>query len=137
MRRETVTDTGKPAAAPGEAQALRAALPRPTHGVYAVNWRTVSKVDGHITSGSFAFGIGARPPRAGRDLLGVVSAPEFGDRFHVGCARLGQQFGIFVVGGVLSVWEGAQHLLHPSAVQAGVLGFAVLGRRTASGKPLG
>jgi len=35
--------------------------------------------------------------------------------------------GIFVVGGVLSVWEGVQHLLHPGAVQAGVLGFAVLG----------
>jgi cation diffusion facilitator family transporter len=35
--------------------------------------------------------------------------------------------GIFVVGGVLSVWEGVQRLLHPSEVQAGVLGFAVLG----------
>jgi divalent metal cation (Fe/Co/Zn/Cd) transporter len=35
--------------------------------------------------------------------------------------------GIFVAGGVLAVWEGAQRLLHPSAVQAGLLGFAVLG----------
>jgi cation diffusion facilitator family transporter len=35
--------------------------------------------------------------------------------------------GIFVVGGVLSVWEGMQRLLHPGEVQAGVLGFAVLG----------
>jgi cation diffusion facilitator family transporter len=35
--------------------------------------------------------------------------------------------GIFTAGGVLSVWEGAQRLLHPSAVQAGLLGFAVLG----------
>jgi cation diffusion facilitator family transporter len=35
--------------------------------------------------------------------------------------------GLFVVGGVLSVWEGAQRLLHPSDVQAGLLGFAVLG----------
>ena len=35
--------------------------------------------------------------------------------------------GIFTVGGVLSVWEGVQRLLHPSEVQAGVLGFAVLG----------
>ena len=34
---------------------------------------------------------------------------------------------VFVVGGVLSVWEGAQRLLHPSEVQAGLLGFAVLG----------
>jgi cation diffusion facilitator family transporter len=35
--------------------------------------------------------------------------------------------GIFAVGGVLSVWEGVQRLLHPSDVQVGVLGFAVLG----------
>ena len=35
--------------------------------------------------------------------------------------------GIFTAGGVLSVWEGTQRLLHPSAVQAGLLGFAVLG----------
>lgn len=30
---------------------------------------------------------------------------------------------------MLSVWEGAQRLLHPSAVQAGLAGFAVLGLR--------
>jgi len=34
---------------------------------------------------------------------------------------------IFVVGGVLSIWEGTQRLLHPSELQVGVLGFAVLG----------
>jgi cation diffusion facilitator family transporter len=35
--------------------------------------------------------------------------------------------GVFVVGGVLSVWEGVQRLLHPSEVQAGLIGVAVLG----------
>jgi copper transport protein len=30
--------------------------------VYTVNWRTVSKVDGHVTGGSFAFGIGVEAP---------------------------------------------------------------------------
>jgi cation diffusion facilitator family transporter len=35
--------------------------------------------------------------------------------------------GLFAVGGVLSVWEGLQRLLHPSDVQAGLLGFSVLG----------
>jgi cation diffusion facilitator family transporter len=34
---------------------------------------------------------------------------------------------IFVVGGVLSIWEGTQRLLHPSEVQLSLLGFAVLG----------
>ena len=35
--------------------------------------------------------------------------------------------GIFLVGGMLSIWEGAQRLLHPSAVQVTLVGFAVLG----------
>ena len=34
--------------------------------------------------------------------------------------------GVFVVGGVLSVWEGVQHLLHPGEVQLTLLGVAVL-----------
>ena len=34
---------------------------------------------------------------------------------------------IFVIGGALSIWEGIQHLLHPSEVQAGLVGVAVLG----------
>jgi cation diffusion facilitator family transporter len=34
---------------------------------------------------------------------------------------------IFTIGGVLSIWEGVQRLLHPGEVQAGRLGFAVLG----------
>jgi len=40
---------------------LRVALPRLADGVYTVSWRTVSKVDGHVTGGSFAFGIGVQP----------------------------------------------------------------------------
>jgi cation diffusion facilitator family transporter len=34
--------------------------------------------------------------------------------------------GVFVVGGVLSVWEGVQHLLHPGQVQLTLFGVAVL-----------
>jgi copper transport protein len=34
-------------------------------GVYTVAWRTVSAVDGHLASGSFAFGIGVAPPANG------------------------------------------------------------------------
>jgi copper transport protein len=53
---------GKPTVAPGNARELRVRLPRLADGVYTVGWRTVSKVDGHITGGSFAFGIGVQPP---------------------------------------------------------------------------
>ncbi len=33
-------------------------------GVYFVNWRIVSAVDGHATAGTFAFGVGVRPTNA-------------------------------------------------------------------------
>ena len=41
---------------------LKADLP---DGVYTVAWRTVSAVDGHLATGSFAFGIGVAPPASG------------------------------------------------------------------------
>ncbi len=59
---QIVPGVGTPAAVPGDAQELRATLPTLTDGVYTVNWRTVSKVDGHVSGGSFAFGIGIQPP---------------------------------------------------------------------------
>src|SRR5215470_16423242 len=59
---QTVPRVGKPAVVPGNAGELRVGLPRLPDGVYTVNWRTVSKVDGHVTGGSFAFGIGVLPP---------------------------------------------------------------------------
>lgn len=31
-------------------------------GVYTITWRTVSAVDGHVSAGSFAFGVGVAPP---------------------------------------------------------------------------
>ncbi len=40
-------------------------------GAYTVSWRTVSRTDGHVTAGSFAFGIGVTPPTASN--AGTVS----------------------------------------------------------------
>ncbi len=34
-------------------------------GIYTVAWQTLSRVDGHITQGSFSFGVGVTPPRTG------------------------------------------------------------------------
>ena len=58
---QTVPGVGKPTPGPGNARELRATLPPLADGVYTVNWRTVSKVDGHVTGGSFAFGVGVLP----------------------------------------------------------------------------
>src|SRR5215472_16147204 len=59
---QAVPRVGEPTVVPGDAQELRVRLPGLADGVYTVNWRTVSKVDGHVTGGSFAFGIGVQPP---------------------------------------------------------------------------
>ena len=47
---------------PGDPRQLRLPLPNLPDGPYTVAWRTVSKVDGHVTAGSYAFGIGVSPP---------------------------------------------------------------------------
>ena len=73
----TVPGVGAPVVAADNAQELRVALPRLAKGVYTVNWRTVSKVDGHITNGSFAFGIGVRVP-AGASAGQAVSGGSAG-----------------------------------------------------------
>lgn len=56
-------------------------------GVYSVSWRTVSAVDGHISAGSFSFGVGVAPPTGPPDQGGaggvgqVGSPPAIGARF--------------------------------------------------------
>jgi copper transport protein len=54
--------TGKVQAVAGEPTELQLAVPAIPDGVYTVTWRTVSKTDGHVTGGSFAFGIDTAAP---------------------------------------------------------------------------
>ena len=58
----TVSGIGEPEAVPGEPHALRVTPSEALgDGVYTVNWRAVSAVDGHVESGAFAFGVGETP----------------------------------------------------------------------------
>ena len=51
-----------PQVAPGASTALQVTPSEPlADGVYTVNWRVVSSVDGHVESGAFAFGVGEQP----------------------------------------------------------------------------
>src|SRR2546428_9949 len=53
---------GKPAGAvPGQPLRLQLQIPTLPRGIYTVTWRTVSRVDGHVTGGAFAFGVGIAP----------------------------------------------------------------------------
>ena len=57
-----VPGIGAPEAVPGEPFALQVTPSEPlVDGVYTVNWRVVSAVDGHVESGAFAFGVGETP----------------------------------------------------------------------------
>jgi len=51
-------DQGAAQAPPGNPKQLRVAMKPAGKGVYTVSWRTVSAVDGHLATGSFAFGVG-------------------------------------------------------------------------------
>jgi copper transport protein len=55
---------GRPRAVPGKPSTLAVALKQIENGVYTVAWRAVSRVDGHVTAGFFAFGVGVSPAGA-------------------------------------------------------------------------
>jgi copper transport protein len=69
--------TGPLQPVPGDATSLRASFPSHAgNGVYTVTWRTVSAVDGHFTTGTITFGIGATPPTTtGAGPKSVAPAP--------------------------------------------------------------
>ena len=57
-------DSGKTAAVAGSPLMLRVNVKSLPKGVYTVTWRTVSSVDGHVATGSFAFGVQVAPTAA-------------------------------------------------------------------------
>jgi copper transport protein len=71
--------TGGPIADPSETETVGVPIGALADGVYTVSWRTVSAVDGHISAGSFAFGIGVAPPSGPPDHgaagVGQVGSP--------------------------------------------------------------
>jgi copper transport protein len=56
------------------ADSIRVPLGGLPDGVYTVTWRTVSAVDGHVSVGTFAFGIGIAPPSGEPQQSGGDSA---------------------------------------------------------------
>src|SRR5689334_23011582 len=52
---------GRPVAGPADPFALSIPIRKLDAGVYTVNWRIVSAVDGHATAGAYAFGVRVAP----------------------------------------------------------------------------
>jgi copper transport protein len=126
-------------------------------GVYTVSWRTVSTVDGHVTAGAFAFGVGAvsgpvtpgasatTASSSGPTVLSVVAktALYVGLMLLVGVAVVG--LGLFggrprslrIVGlvGALIAFAGAVGMLFAEQRTVGVSIDDLL--RTTTGRPYG
>jgi copper transport protein len=58
-------DPGGAVPVAGNPVQLRVPLGDLPDGTYTVSWRTVSRDDGHVTGGAFAFGVGVAAPAAG------------------------------------------------------------------------
>jgi copper transport protein len=73
-------ERAKAAPVPGQPLQLSVALKTLTKGVYTVTWRVVSKVDGHVTAGSFSFGVGVSPagaaPPTGSEAVPSTPSPS-------------------------------------------------------------
>jgi len=54
-------EQGRAEPVPSAPLQLQVSLPPLPDGVYTVTWRTLSETDGHVTGGSFAFGVGVAP----------------------------------------------------------------------------
>ncbi|HEX4864239.1 MAG TPA: copper resistance protein CopC [Acidimicrobiales bacterium] len=65
---------GPSTAVAGQQNTLQVAVGSLSPGIYTVTWRTISMVDGHLASGSFAFGVKVTPTGAAA-ASAVVRAP--------------------------------------------------------------
>lgn len=70
----TAYQIGRPEAVAGAPMALAVHVRRLERGVYTVSWRTLSSVDGHVTAGAFAFGVGVKPTGVAGGVLPAYPA---------------------------------------------------------------
>ena len=132
-RGRTVPGVSKTRPVAGKPAELLVTLSRPLpKGVYTVNWRAVSTVDGHVSGDSFAFGIGVVPPssgpavRAGGQSGGLTAAAVAGKwLLYLGLILLvgAAAASLIAFGGALPA--GGRALLRSAWVLA-LVGLAVL-----------
>jgi copper transport protein len=127
---------------PGRPDALRVQVGGLEKGVYTVVWRVVSKVDGHPTGGTFAFGIQVSPLQVEAPRFETPPTPEPSPLEMAG------RWGLFVGLALLlgASWVGALAFRAPPAsvirlgIGAGavaVVGLVALGLAQRSGAGVG
>jgi copper transport protein len=111
---------GPTTAVPGQPLALRVPVGPLPNGVYTVAWRTVSRVDGHLAAGTFAFGVGVTPTGAAAAGPGAARAPG------PSTANLASRW-LLYLGLMLVVGGSAATLLCFDALRARLLALLGLG----------
>ena len=95
---------------PGNPLQLRIPLGPLAGGVYTVTWRTVSRVDGHVTGGVFGFGVGVSPGT----VPAQQAAPPWPSPLYV-VSRWGWYLGVSGLLGAAWLWGfGASETMIPS-----------------------
>jgi copper transport protein len=107
---------------PNDPEALSVAMPDLEQGVYTVTWRTVSRVDGHPSGGTFAFGVGVSPLQVGPASGPVVETPEPSPVEMAGRLLLFLGLGLLVG----AAWTGALAFPEPPDAVRRLAGWAWL-----------
>jgi copper transport protein len=135
-------ERGSATIAAGKPRSLRIAVGDVGRGVYTVSWRVVSRVDGHFTTGAFAFGIGVDPADIERAKTTQPAAPaleplEALGRFVLYVGLVGAAGAAWVGGLLLPSLSGRTRRLAWSATVMAFAGVAILGlaQQHAAGAP--
>lgn len=99
----TAFETGKPVRVQGKARTIRVSVRDLPTGVYTVAWRVLSRVDGHVTGGAFAFGVGVSPANASPPPIPAAETPP------ISPAEVAGRWLVYVglVGVIGGAWIGA------------------------------
>jgi len=112
--------SGPPAAVPGDEASVTVPVGDLPDGGYTVTWRTVSSVDGHLSAGSFVFGVGEAPPPTGPTgpaaTTGLTGSPP------AVAARWVLYLGLVILFG--AAWAAVAIARRP---EPGLVGMSVLG----------
>lgn len=111
-------EKGAAEAMPGDTLTLRVQVGPLPNGVYTVNWRTVSAVDGHVAGGALAFGVGVSADEIVPTSAGTP-APSTPPPSPLGVAgRWTLYVGLALFVG--AAWVGALALRHSSRALLGL-----------------
>lgn len=115
----------------GDPQTLRVAVEPLDEGVYTVTWRVVSRVDGHVTAGAFAFGVGVTPSGAPTPPTATVENPppsalEIAGRWILFAGLIGLVGGAWISASVVGEMSGSLRRYLGGAWATALIGITML-----------